>query len=335
MTKAERSKLRNETNTKNFRSALEEMHGVKCLNCGTTEHIEWHHIVPLACGGTNNKENIIPLCHCCHMAVHHGMDVLHYSNNANRGGRPSKAELDSKVGKYLDMYIYGKIGKVECARLTGYSKRTLGSNRVFKQYLKSKGIVEFRNLVDVVGTNSQLLKGRQVGYVIYDDGRKELTFYTGDRRDNRKYKKRGLSHLPSKDLKEEVRKEPECKPVEPVIKKTRDEDNVLDVVDIDFFMTDMSHLDDSKSDAYDMYVSGRIGVSELAHRLGCLQSTVIMCPAFDEYRRKKHITRILNKIDELNASHDLKQSSIVGYVLYDDGTREPIVFIGDESKLAV
>lgn len=44
--------------------------GHKCVNCGSTEHIEYHHIVPLQNGGTNALSNIVPLCQRCHYLAH-------------------------------------------------------------------------------------------------------------------------------------------------------------------------------------------------------------------------------------------------------------------------
>lgn len=37
--------------------------GTVCCNCGATEDIEYHHIVPLLLGGNDVKSNIVPLCY--------------------------------------------------------------------------------------------------------------------------------------------------------------------------------------------------------------------------------------------------------------------------------
>jgi predicted HNH restriction endonuclease len=32
---------------------------------------EWHHRLPVADGGTDAPANLIPLCHDCHLTIHH------------------------------------------------------------------------------------------------------------------------------------------------------------------------------------------------------------------------------------------------------------------------
>lgn len=42
-----------------------ELHGERCLRCGSTERIEIDHVVPVALGGVNKIENLQPLCRTC------------------------------------------------------------------------------------------------------------------------------------------------------------------------------------------------------------------------------------------------------------------------------
>ena len=49
-----------------------------CVNCGSTDGIEYHHIVPLFVGGQENETNIVPLCHRCHKAAHYGRNIQNY-----------------------------------------------------------------------------------------------------------------------------------------------------------------------------------------------------------------------------------------------------------------
>lgn len=39
--------------------------GEKCIACGSTENIRPDHVIPIAWGGTNDLENLQPLCHDC------------------------------------------------------------------------------------------------------------------------------------------------------------------------------------------------------------------------------------------------------------------------------
>lgn len=40
-------------------------YGHRCLSCGATEDLAMDHVIPIAMGGPNTKENIQPLCRCC------------------------------------------------------------------------------------------------------------------------------------------------------------------------------------------------------------------------------------------------------------------------------
>lgn len=47
-----------------------------CQVCGSTERVEGHHVFEFCIGGAPHKDNIITLCHDCHVAVHRGqMDI--------------------------------------------------------------------------------------------------------------------------------------------------------------------------------------------------------------------------------------------------------------------
>ena len=87
---------------------IQNVVGNICCNCGETDHIEYHHIVPLALGGNDIESNIVPLCHVCHMAAHHGRNINHYFGSFNKGGRPSTATIEGD-SHIFDMYINGKL----------------------------------------------------------------------------------------------------------------------------------------------------------------------------------------------------------------------------------
>jgi hypothetical protein len=40
-----------------------------CAFCGSQDHLEEHHMMPLCMGGDNSDENLIYLCHACHRQV--------------------------------------------------------------------------------------------------------------------------------------------------------------------------------------------------------------------------------------------------------------------------
>ena len=65
----------------------------KCVNCGSDENIQLHHVVPLVLGGTNNIDNIVPLCEDCHSKIH-GWTT---KTSAIKAGK----ELQKQRGEYL------------------------------------------------------------------------------------------------------------------------------------------------------------------------------------------------------------------------------------------
>lgn len=42
-----------------------DMYGEKCLKCGSPDNIEVDHVIPVSCGGVNDKTNVQPLCRSC------------------------------------------------------------------------------------------------------------------------------------------------------------------------------------------------------------------------------------------------------------------------------
>ena len=92
--------LRQEFNSNKFRSKIKELLGGVCVNCESSINIQYHHIVPLSLGGTNNIKNIVPLCEECHSKIHNqknihwrqlqkeGIRTLKERNNGKGIGRP-------------------------------------------------------------------------------------------------------------------------------------------------------------------------------------------------------------------------------------------------------
>lgn len=187
--------LRQETTCTNFRKMLKEELGEECYNCGSKESIEYHHIVPISVGGTNNIKNIVPLCSKCHIAAHTGRNIKELKTR-NSGGRPTKTN-DEECYKVFDMYINGNIGNKKCKDILGYSKRTqIKDISQYKKYLKEKGIKEVKNNVDVVAVNNRngLCDGMEVGYVHYENGIVEKMFYNDIGKNDVIYKKRSPAY---------------------------------------------------------------------------------------------------------------------------------------------
>lgn len=46
--------------------------GLVCWSCLSVDATEWHHIIPISCGGSNVLQNFVKLCERCHLLVHVG-----------------------------------------------------------------------------------------------------------------------------------------------------------------------------------------------------------------------------------------------------------------------
>lgn len=183
--------LREEFISKSFRKAIKDSLPDACCNCGSKKSIEYHHIVPLKLGGTNRTTNIVPLCHKCHKAAHCGQHISHYSDKTNAGRKSrSNAEKHSEI---FDMFINGEIGNRKCSELLGYSPSTPIKDRPsFQKYIKSKGILYVRNLIDLCCTTRRdgINDGDIVGKIEYLDGRKVAITYKCTGKNDVNYEKR-------------------------------------------------------------------------------------------------------------------------------------------------
>lgn len=170
---------RRKTFGKAIYAALAERHGTACSCCKTTVGIEWHHIVPLFLGGTDEVTNIVPLCHACHMAAHHGRDISHYDGLVRSGGRHPKVP-DEEAFRALDLLLAGEIGNKRCQELMGLKDRTRPyQTGQAERYRNEHGIRKFRSNLDVALTNGSwtVCEGRPVGEVEYIDGRREIILF--------------------------------------------------------------------------------------------------------------------------------------------------------------
>lgn len=150
--------------------------GEICANCGSTEDIEYHHIVPLSLGGQERETNIVALCYKCHKAAHYGRHILHYTNHDSSGRKPNVS--DEEAFKAFDLLANGMIGRKKCKELMHLSEGShISDNKQFKKYLEARGIKTIKNNVDILGKTGGLKDGVNVGFVKYTDGTDKKIFY--------------------------------------------------------------------------------------------------------------------------------------------------------------
>ena len=178
------------------RDEVLERYGGKCANCGSSDDLEIHHIVPVALGGTDNVTNLIPLCHVCHLSAHRGRsidDIKEHLGTAKRGGRKSKIDFD-EFDKAFEKYATGRIGKKKFCELVGYSDNVLKKCPHYAKSMSDRGIVRLKNNVDVMFTNSgNIGHGAIVGVAEYDNGRTELMFWDDTGENDVEYTQRKLN----------------------------------------------------------------------------------------------------------------------------------------------
>ena len=183
--------LRAETRKRSFRDNMVQQLDSVCFNCGSTEQIEYHHIVPLHLGGSNRLTNIVPLCYRCHKAAHNGRHIKDYKGGP-AGGRKPKMKYENAREIY-NLYASGLIGAKKCRQMLGYSEGTkLQDVPSYRKYLEENGLVAIKNNVDIIGTNCPegLFEGRNVGERRYGDGHSESMTYHDTGLNDIKYRKR-------------------------------------------------------------------------------------------------------------------------------------------------
>lgn len=174
----EKELLRKEHNKRVSNGEYKRVLGCECVNCGSTEMIEYHHIVPICQGGTNKMSNIVPVCNRCHKAIHGEKDYRAYKLSQ----RSIKSLTGNNQGIYdsdIQKYIKCKITKEALVEILGV-KSTLKNNKYYRNYLNSHGIKTVVNRVDAMIENLEYPPplNTEIGYIVYKSGKVENIYYT-------------------------------------------------------------------------------------------------------------------------------------------------------------
>lgn len=112
--------------------------GVQCCNCGSTQELEYHHVVPISLGGKNNNSNIVCLCYSCHQKIHYGenkhglystvikMGLDAAKKKGKKLGRPATGVPKEFIKEYNKFQSgeYGSISVVQFTKLQGIAVST-------------------------------------------------------------------------------------------------------------------------------------------------------------------------------------------------------------------
>ncbi len=132
--------------SKAIKRKIETYWNSQCAICGNMDFLEFHHMIPKTAGGTDDYDNIILLCACCHSKIH------------NRTYDPSKYRLSTSIDyeaakPILAAYFANEIGTKETKQKLNLSPKThLTESSVYKRYKREHNIKHFYNNVDLVNS---------------------------------------------------------------------------------------------------------------------------------------------------------------------------------------
>lgn len=129
--------------SKYTRRKLEQAWNYECAICGANDYLEAHHIIPREKGGSDDYDNLILLCACCHAGVHKRVyNASNYRQNTS---------IDYEAAKpILEAYFANEIGASETKEKLNLSQKThLTESSVFKRYKRENHIGKFYNNVDL------------------------------------------------------------------------------------------------------------------------------------------------------------------------------------------
>ena len=132
--------------SKSIKRKLLQFWDDKCAVCSNQDYLEFHHIIPKGNGGTDDYDNLIVLCGCCHAAVH-GRQYNKNKPNCNT----SISYADAKP--ILEEYFSNKIGASETKERLKLSQKThLSESALYKRYKREHNIKDFYNNVDLINS---------------------------------------------------------------------------------------------------------------------------------------------------------------------------------------
>lgn len=147
MTKDEARELRKRMRTVSGREEVIEHCGTVCVNCGSEVNIQYHHIVPLECGGRDILSNMVALCGFCHCLAHSKQIRKIERELAGRKPIPKPENADEILGKYFRGDIGYKGAKAALGLKSSWKLREVW---YFEEYLTIHHIAYYRNYRDTL-----------------------------------------------------------------------------------------------------------------------------------------------------------------------------------------
>lgn len=97
--------------------------GRKCGCCESTVDLQYHHIVPLALGGSNLLTNYVCLCKKCHNVIHTGISTISYGH-LKRTTESTFPFESNDFAKACVLYAHRLLTQEQAAKMSKTSRPT-------------------------------------------------------------------------------------------------------------------------------------------------------------------------------------------------------------------
>lgn len=132
--------------SKHVKRKILECWNHQCAICSRNDYLEFHHLIPVSEGGSDDYDNIILLCGCCHATVH--------GRSYNPQKPNCRTSIDYETAKpILAAYFANEIGTKETKEKLKLSPKThLSESSLYKRYKREHNITKFYNNVDLINS---------------------------------------------------------------------------------------------------------------------------------------------------------------------------------------
>lgn len=121
----------------------------QCAHCGRNDYLQFHHLKPKAAGGSDEADNLILLCACCHAVIHGKI------YNPQRPNCHTSISYEAAL-PILDDYFANKIGARETKEKLNLSPKThLSESSLVRRYKREHNIDKFYNNVDLCSSHKK------------------------------------------------------------------------------------------------------------------------------------------------------------------------------------
>lgn len=132
--------------SKTTKRKVAEFWNHRCAICGNKDFLEYHHLTEKSKGGTDDYDNLILLCACCHAIIHRR------KYNPDKPNCRTSIDYETAI-PILQAYFSNEIGARETKEKLHLSQKThLSESALYKRYKREHNIDKFYNNVDLINS---------------------------------------------------------------------------------------------------------------------------------------------------------------------------------------